>query len=345
MNAVPGPMHVRQQPQQWYRDPASCLQSTLATVMLEAGEDPLVALGLNWEFLYKPEDVSAEEFSYPCRVDGDIAQSIAPYHDISSRWWRAKSSTSAMEELASLLEAGTMPIAAVDNFHLPFRPAYRDVHAAHLVVIYGVDRRRSEVWVSDAMPPAFSGPIATEAFLAAWSSENPAQADDAFFSGSKIDRRCLLLQFHSSRPPLDRPTARAALRSNLARFARGEDPAGWNGRAGLDHFLENLLERAGAADEHALTQTYSFGWAMQAQSYLHGELLRTKGRDWNVAALSEAGRAVESVAYAWTGLRVTAAHGKDAPASVIADLQRHAGRLRRAYDVALERVAEALESL
>ncbi len=345
MNATAEPMHVRRRPDQWYRDPVSCLQSTFATVLLQAGEDPLVALGLNWEFFYKPEDVTAEEFCYPCRVDGDIARSVAPYHEITSHWWRAQSSDSALDELARWLDTGALPIAAVDNFHLPFRPAYGDVHAAHLIVVYGVDSQRGEVWVSDAMPPAYSGPITIEEFLASWSSQNPLHADDAFFSGSKIDWRCLLIHVHSLRPPLERDAARAALCNNLSRFACADDPTGWNGRAGLHRFLEGLLERACAADEEALTETYRFGWAMQAQSYLHGELLLTKGNEWHLPSLAEAGRAVESVAYAWTGLRVTAAHGRNAPANAVADLRRHAGRLQRAYDIALHRLAEAVEGL
>ncbi len=345
MNASVGPRQVWDRPEQWYRDPVSCLQSTLATVLLQAGEDPLVALGLHWEFFYKPDEVTAEEFCFPCRVDGDIARSLAPYHEITSRWWRAESSGSALDELAGWLDAGTLPIAAVDNFHLPFRPAYRDVHAAHLVVVYGVDRKRGEVWVSDAMPPAFSGPIALDEFLASWSSQNPLHAGDVFFSGSAIDRRCLLIHVRSLRPPLERGAARAALCNSLSRFERADDPVGWNGRAGLQRFLERLLERARAADQEALTETYSFGWAMQAQSYLHGELLLTKGNEWHVAPLTEAGRAVQSVSYAWTGLRVTAAHGRNAPANAVADLRRHAGRVRRAYDIALERLAEAVESL
>jgi hypothetical protein len=195
------------------------------------------------------------------------------------------------------------------------------------------------------MPPAFCGSIASEEFLASWDSENPQHAGDAFFSGSRIDRRCLLVQVHSLRPPLKLDAVHAALDSNLSRFARADDRAGWNGRAGVDRFLQQLLDRAGAADPGALTETYRFGWAMQAQSYLHGELLRTQGKRWQVALLAEAGRAVESVAYAWTGLRVTAAHGRSAPANAVADLRRHAGRLQRSYDNALERITEAVESL
>ena len=153
------------------------------------------------------------------------------------------------------------------------------------------------------------------------------------------------MDVRSQRPPLNRHVAHAALRSNLAGFARADDRAGWNGRAGLGRFLQQLLERARAADPEALAETYRFGWAMQAQTYLHAELLRAKGNEWRLASMAEAGRAVESVAYAWTGLRVTAAHGRHAPAQAAADLHRHAGRLERAYDRALARVAAAVESL
>jgi hypothetical protein len=49
---------------QWYRDTISCLQATLATVLLHAGEEPLPVLGLAWEFLHIPGDVRPQEFYY-----------------------------------------------------------------------------------------------------------------------------------------------------------------------------------------------------------------------------------------------------------------------------------------
>src|SRR5205814_1264318 len=110
---------------------------------------------------------------YPCRFSGDPARSIAPHHPLRSRWWRPTDDDDPLAELADRVEDGELPIAAVDNYHLPFRPAYRDVHAAHLVVVYGVERDRDEVLVSDAVPPAFRGAIPAETFLRAWSSANP----------------------------------------------------------------------------------------------------------------------------------------------------------------------------
>ena len=84
---------------------------------------------------------------------------------------------------------------------------------------------------------------------------------------------------------------------------------------------------------------------MQAQTYLHGELLRETGAGWSVPELAEAGRAVQEVASAWTGLRMTGAHALAAPAAAAADLRRHGNRLRRCYEAALEHVARAVESL
>jgi Butirosin biosynthesis protein H, N-terminal len=325
----------------WYRDPISCLQSTLATVLLRAGVEPLPVLGLGWEFLFKPGDVRPEEFYYPCRFEGDVARSLAPYHPIRSSWWSPALDEDPLAELARRVEDGELPVAAVDNYHLPFRPAFRDVHAAHLVVVYAVDRRREEIHVSDAMPPAFQGAIAAADFLASWSSANPPDDEDAFFSDSTIGRRCLSVEIEGALPPLAPERLRAALDENLARFGGG----GWSGLAGLHRYVEELAARAQAGERRPLEELYPFGWGMQAQTYLHGELLREVGAAWALRELAEAGRAVQEVASAWTGLRMTGAHGLSAPAAAAADLRRHGSRLRHRYETALERVAPAVESL
>ena len=337
MTALASDVHVRQ----WYRDPISCLQSTLATVLLAADAEPLPVLGLAWDFLFVPGDVRPEEFYYPCRFEGDVARSLAPYHPIRSSWWSPALDEDPLGELARRVEDGELPVAAVDNYHLPFRPAFHDVHAAHLVAVYAVDRRREEVHVSDATPPAFQGAIAAADFLASWSSTNPPDDEDAFFSDSTIGRRCLSLEIDGALPPLAPARLRAALDENLARFG-GE---GWNGLAGLRRYVDDLTARAQAGERRPLEELYAFGWGMQAQTYLHGELLREAGAGWSLPELAEAGRAVLEVASAWTGLRMTGAHGLSAPAAAAADLRRHGNRLRRRYEVALEAVARAAESL
>jgi Butirosin biosynthesis protein H, N-terminal len=328
-------------PRQWYRDPISCLHSTLATLVLDAGSDPLAVLGLSFEFLYKPGDVRSEEFYFPCRFDDDLARSIAPYHPVSSEWWRA-TGEDPLAELAARIANGELPIVAVDNYHLPFRPAYHDVHAAHLVVVYGIDAGRREVSVSDAMPPAFQGEIADADLLRSWSSPNPRDDQDAFFSDARIDRRCLSVRFEAPVPPLDLDRLEHALRCNVERLAAGDE---WSGLPGLRRYLDELVERAGAGERRPLEELYPFGWAMQAQAYLHGELLRARGADWSLPELREAGRVAESVAYAWTGLRMTGAHGLSAPAEAVPDLRRHAGRLRHRYEEALEAFEQAVEAL
>jgi hypothetical protein len=322
----------------WYRDPLSCLQSTLASVLLHAGAEPLPVLGLAWEFLFKPGEVRREEFAYPCRFEGDVARSLAPYHPIRSSWWSPAPDDEPLAELARRIESGELPIAAVDNFHLPFRPAFHDVHAAHLVVVYAIDRRRHEVRVSDATPPAFQGAIPAVDFLASWSSANPADAEDAFFSDSQIGRRCLSVEIEGPLPPLGAELLRTALEANLARFAA-------SGLAGLRGYVDYLEEGARAGERRPLEELYPFGWGMQAQAFLHGELLRETGSSWSRPELAEAGRAVAEVASAWTGLRMTGAHALAAPAAAAADLRRHGDRLRRRYEVALEAVARAAESL
>jgi hypothetical protein len=337
MSALASEAHVRQ----WYRDPLSCLQSTLATVLLAAGAEPLPVLGLAWEFLFVPGDVRPEEFYYPCRFEGDLARSLAPYHPLRSSWWSPAPDEEPLAELARRVEGGELPIAAVDNYHLPFRPAFHDVHAAHLVVVYAVDREQDEVGVSDSQPPAFRGSLPADGFLAAWSSPNPADADDAFFSDAEIGRRCLSVEIEGPLPRLDAERLRAALEENLTRFAAG----GWSGLAGLRRYLDDLTARTFADERRPLEELYAFGWGMQAQTYLHGELLRETGAGWSVPELAEAGRAVQEVASAWTGLRMTGAHALGAPAAAAADLRRHGNRLRRRYEEALEHVAQAVESL
>ncbi len=334
-------------PQHWYRDPVGCLHSTLAMVLLHAGHAPLPVLGANWEFRYRPGDVRPEEFYYPCRYPGDPARSIAPSGGIASRWCQPYDTepvgSDTLEPLVHHLAAGGLPIVAVDNFHLPFRPAYGDVHAAHLVVVYGIDD--DSVHLADPVPPAFAGPVATGEFLQAWTSANPRADQDAFFTAAPIGRRWLAVDTPESPLRLDEGRLAQALRDNVDRFAGAGDPPGWTGLDGLRRYLAELLDRADAADPVGLDEAYPFGWAMQAQAYVHGELLGLCAGQWGRRELAEAGRAVHSVAYAWTGLRMTAAHRRDDPAAAVPDLRRHADRLRHAYERAVSACEVAEQAL
>ena len=336
-------------PEFWCRDLVSCLQATLGSVLLQHGNDPLEALGAGWEFLHLPGDVTSEEFYYPCRVPGDLGHSLAPHHPVRSRWHGAPSGD-PLTGLATEVAAGRLPIAAVDNFHLPFRPAFHDVHAAHLVVVYGVDRGRGLVHVSDAMPPAFSGPIRAEDFLAAWGSANPADEQDVFFSDTRIAHRYLTVELGSPFPVLDAERLAAAMLANLDGFNSPATPADggaagarWAGLAGVERYVDSLAAAAAADEQAPLREAYTFGWGMQALCALHGELLRRQGARWDAPVLGEAARQVDAVAHAWTGLRVTAAHGWPAPREHAADLTRHGRRLHARYEIALAAVDRAAQ--
>lgn len=329
------------EPELWYRDPISCLHATFGTVLIRAGADPLAVLGAGWRFLHLPGDVRSEEFYYPCpptESGADLGAALAPHHDLHSHWWRPVDSDDVWREVRAILAEDRLVIAAVDNFHLPFRPAYGDVHAAHLVIVYGLDEVRGLVYVSDAMPPAFRGAVPIEEFLRSWGSANPVDVQDAFFSDCPIDRRCLDVRLDSQPAPLTPELLRGVLHANVDGFTTKTSAR--TGLAGFDEFAAELIERCHAGDASALSELYAFGWGMQAQAALHGELLRRCGREWGDPALAGAGRAVESVAHTWTGLRITGAHGLGDPRSVASDIAHHASVLRAKYTSAVGAVAE-----
>lgn len=328
------------EPELWYRDPTSCLQTTFAAVLARSGADPLAVLGAGWRFLHLPGDVRSEEFYYPCPDAGaDLGGALAPHHDLHSRWWQPADPDDVWREMRATLADDRLVIAAVDNFHLPFRPAYGDVHAAHLVVVYGLDEARGVVHVSDAMPPAFRGAVPIEAFLRSWGSANPPDDQDAFFSDSRIGRRCLDVRLDTPAPALTPDLLGGYLRTDTELFATASSTR--TGLTGMDEFVGELVDRCRAGDADALRELYPFGWGMQAQAALHGELLRRCGRAWGDPELAGAGRAVEAVAHGWTGLRITGAHGLDDPRAIAPDIAHHATVLRGRYARAVDAVGAA----
>jgi butirosin biosynthesis protein H-like len=322
----------------WCRDSVSCVQSTIAAVAHRAGLDPLEPLGAGWQFTYLPGDVTNEEFYVPT-PDGDLARTVCPHHPIRSAWRVPGEGADPLHALAGWLDAGVWPVAAVDNYHLPFRPAYHDVHAAHLLIVYGIDRSGERVWVSDAMPPAYQGPIAAADFLAAWSSGNPADPQDDFFSSRRIERRWLELTVTEPASALDEETLLAAIRADTAAYDEGGLDPVRRGRDGLARWSAEVTERAAAGDGAALTETYVLGWSQQAQADLHAELLLDRGRRWRRPDLAEAGRLVQRAAHAWTGVRITAAHNRLDPRRALPDLRRHLTRLRGRFEEAHDRLS------
>lgn len=333
------PLITQPEPELWYRDLISCLQATFGSLLARLGADPLAVLGAGWRFLHLPGDVRFDEFYYPCR-DADLGAALAPHHELRSRWWQPADEDDAWQEVRESLGDDRPVIAAVDNFHLPFRPAYGDVHAAHLVVVYGLDEVGGLVYVSDAMPPAFRGAVPIEAFLRSWGSANPPDVQDAFFSDSRIGRRCLDVRLDAPPASLTPELLGGYLRTDVDGFTTATPDR--TGLAGFDEFAGELVDRCRAGDAAALRELYPFGWGMQAQASLHGELLRRCGKEWGDPVLAGAGRAVEAVAHAWTGLRITGAHGLDDPRAVSADIAHHATVLRGKYAYAVDAISATI---
>lgn len=328
----------------WYRDPLSCLQSTLAALLLRRGEDPLACLGLSWEFLHVPGDFRPEEFYWPCRYPGDVVRSVMPHHPVGSAWHTATGSdpfTGLEEELA----AGRPPLIAVDNFHLPFRPAYHDVHSEHLLVVHRIDRAAGTVTVSDAQPPEFSGPLSIGALRRAWRVGPYSNEQNVFFSkeSGRERHRWISVRLDTPFPELTPARLTDVLIANLRGFT--DPPHDRSGLAGLRTLTDEIVDRARHGDGRGLVETYTFGWGPQAQTALHGELLRDRGTRWGLPALAEAGRRTEHAAHLWSAVRVHSAHGRSDPRAAAADLARHARRLNDAYERALEAIDEAVPAL
>lgn len=338
------PVQALDRPPMWYRDTVSCLQATIGSVLAYRGHDPLEILGAGWDFTHIPGEPPFEEFYLPSPPGISAGQSLAPHHPLSVRW-AAGVGDDPLGELSDAIEIGQLPIVALDKYHLPFRPAYHDIHAAYLLVVYGVDKRRGLVLVSDSTPPHFTGPIAAEPFLAAWHSRNPADEQDAFFSESEISARYLVVELRDRISPLTRSQFGAALCANMVSFRAEGSETVWTGVAGLQRFLTAVHQAAVERDLIKIRQVYPFAWSSQAKASLHGELLRLRGAQWSVPELMEAGRAVEMVAHTWTALRVTAAHNWRAPDTVADIFSMQAQRLLSRHEAALEMISLAAERL
>jgi Butirosin biosynthesis protein H, N-terminal len=305
---------------QWYEDPLSCLQTTLGSILLEHSLRPVEVLGLACEFAFAPEDVMCEEFYRPAQSESGVAADLCPYHDVESTWTAGTNAS----DLIEFIETHSSVIVAVDNYHLPFRPAYHDVHAAHLVVVPAWRRTVDgdvEFYVSDAQPPHFQGWLSGEHVMNAWTSGNPADHQDVFFSSREIGGRVLITKVRSQPGELTAGQFDEALEGNVQRWTTGEARESdrvWTGRAGLRRFVEWLHERGD--DPAELRPAYTFGWAMQAQAFSHGRLAQEFAYRTSLPYLSGTATAADRVVSAWSNLRLLCAHAAGmtrAPALVL----------------------------
>jgi Butirosin biosynthesis protein H, N-terminal len=312
----------------WRHDLAGCLHACAGTLLDQQGVPALEALGARWGFYYPPGDFRQEEYYFPCRPGASLLTSLAPYHPVSSRWHTPVDAEQGWAEVRSLVASGVPVAVGVDNYWLPFRPAYQDVHANHLVVVYGFDDEAGTVRVMDTVPPRFDGDLPLEVLTAARGSGNEAHHDrDMFFADSAIGHRWLSVSVDRGRlRGADRATVAGYLCRNLAEFAAPDDDQDHDGLAGLESFLRGMEERLSGGGEIADELFVVAGGAL-AVTALHADWLSAAGLAVGVARLRDVGRSVERVAHHWTALRIAAALTRKGEVSP--------GRLRRRHDALL----------
>jgi hypothetical protein len=327
----------------WRHDLGHCLHATLGVLVAFHGLEPLHALGSAWEFFYVPGDSRREEYYFPCRREG-LVESVAPYHPLRSRWHEPADADAGWSEVRAAVAAG-MPVAvAVDNYFLPFRPAFGDVHTNHLLAVYGFDDEEGVALVADPVPPRMCGPLALDSLAAARGSENPIRLErDLFFTGEPIGRRWLEVALTGAPPRLDRAFLRRALGENLHRFEQGTVAGALTGLEGERAFLAGSLARL-AAGEPVVDELFVVAGALLAATGVHADFLAlaaTRVGDWS---LLEASRAVDRVAHHWTALRIAVASSR-AEVDAVRGLRRRAAALVADHELALDALRVALSRL
>lgn len=313
----------------WYHDLCSCLHNTIATVLHYHHQEPTQTLGAVWDFYYAPAQFHKEEYFFPSRRS-TLAENLTPYHPIRADW-QDSSAADSWPAVRAAVARGTPAIVAVDNFYLPFRPAYQDLHAGHLLIVYGFDDATDQVYVLDSSPPEFMGAMRREELQAARGAANPADQRDSFFSGTPVSYRWFTLDIDTAAmPALTREWVTTVISANLRRFRSPEDatPAAMAGMAGLERYLAALCEQSTtSAGSTALEQLYGVGWAVQASTALHADFLTLAGRTLEWPRLVEIGRLVDRIAHHWTALRMLGAHYRERPTEITMRLEQRAARI------------------
>jgi butirosin biosynthesis protein H-like len=298
----------------WRHDLTGCLHITMAVLLGHRGLDPLEVLGAGWGFHYDPRDLRREEYYFPSAEDS-LLSALAPYHPVSSRWHVPADAESGWREVRAAVVDGRPVAVAVDNYELPFRPAYQDVHTNHLITVFGFDDERGEVSVTDPVPPRFSGSIPVGVLTAARDSGNPvAGARDMFFTGNPIGNRWLEIDVGPEPPDLDREFLRHVVAGNRAGFDHaGVTAPVHRGLAGQARFLSAIADTLAAGDAAAADEGFVVAGPTLAATALHADWLRRAGRLFDDARLLEAAYAVDRVAHHWTAFRIAVATARVDP--------------------------------
>ncbi|MEF2074667.1 BtrH N-terminal domain-containing protein [Consotaella aegiceratis] len=298
----------------WFHESVSCLHDCIAMVLLHCGQEPIAVLGARWCFFHDRQKVSSEEFYYPSRNTEQLGQALAPFHALRARWRLAASSDELLEGVCHSLDDGRPALVVEDNFFMPNRPAFRDVHAAHLVLVTGYDRDNNTFRIMEPTPPLYHGAISREQLRAAVGSDNEVRPGlrDFFFAGSRIEFRWIDVEKFRAVPAIDTERLISILQRNLADLSTVSTTGQLIGISGLEAYLRDLVSNPGESDESAklsLAEIYTVGWAHQAQTALHAEFLKQSGMVLRSPFLLEAARRVDSIAAQWTAFRLFGAHG------------------------------------
>jgi len=229
----------------WFHESVSCLHDCMAMILQSRGQEPIAVLGAHWCFFHDPAHVSAEEFYYPTR-SGELGRDLAPYHQLGARWRLAPDSDALLSDIRASLDEGRPAMLVEDNFFMPNRPAFQDVHAAHLVLVTAYDRAADSLQIMEPTPPLYHGPIAWAQLEQAVGSDNQARAQsrDFFFAGSSIGLRWIEVDAFAPLPAMDGDGLRAILERNLDELGATGMSGQLVGIDGLETYLRDLVASA-----------------------------------------------------------------------------------------------------
>ncbi|GAA2515334.1 BtrH N-terminal domain-containing protein [Winogradskya humida] len=322
----------------WRHDLTHCLHTTAGALLAARGLDPLETLGAGWGFRFVPGEVRREEYYFPGH-DEDLFAGLAPYHPVSSRWHRPADADQGWQQVRDALANGVSVAVAADNFHLPFRPAYRDVHTNHLMAIEGFDDETGEVFVNDPVPPSFRGTIPLTALMAARDSGNPIAHDrDLFFTANPIGNRWLEVTIGADVPEVDEAFVARVVGSNAAGWLDGTTGPVLTGLAGLRHFLDAAVEGF-AEHPESVDEVFVVGGPMLAVAGLHADFLDRAGVRFGDVRLRELGRAVDRVAHHWSALRIAAATAREDRVAAVPGLRQRTAALLGDQEAVLQRMS------
>lgn len=311
-------------PSTWRHELAGCLHSCTATLFEARGLVPSWVLGAGWRFHYVPGDVRREEYYFPCPPGESLVAALVPYHPIRSTWHHPASADEGWVQVREAVQRGPVAVA-VDNFHLPFRPAFYDVHSNHLISVHAIDTERDVALVHDMTPPRFTGELPVEVLQRSRGSVNEgAHERDMFFADQPIAQRWFDVEIdHDRLPAHDAAWVDEVRARNHAHYWDNAASA-YDGRGGLAASLDRAASRSGpeAADE-----LFVLAGATLASTAVHASWLHLVAERLHRPDLLLPARLVDRLAHHWTAVRILAAQGRVR--------QVPAARLRSRFDALL----------